>query len=233
MANVLKSTAAAPVREEANTAAARDISGLAGFNLDDFANQGRDRLQQCQSQIESMLTQAKKDAAVIKEQARKEGYEAGKLQAEVDVDSRVDKEADRQAKDGLKLIEQSVAAIREGYEHWMDAYAQRLNEISLAAAEKLTRRKLENEADILVSWAKEAVMSTRSANQLSVAVHPETLATLGEKLDNMVASPDLPEQTVVVPDATLKRSEVVVRQTGGEIQAGLLAQVERLRELLG
>jgi len=75
-------------------------------------------------------------------------------------------------------------------------------------------------------------MSTRSAQRLSVAVHPETLVDLGEKLDQLLASPDLPEATQVVPDASLGRSDVVVRQTGGEIHAGLDAQLERLAELL-
>jgi flagellar assembly protein FliH len=67
---------------------------------------------------------------------------------------------------------------------------------------------------------------------LSVAVHPETLVDLGEKLDQLLASPDLPESTQVVPDASLGPTDVVVRQTGGEIQAGLEAQLQRLTELL-
>lgn len=68
---------------------------------------------------------------------------------------------------------------------------------------------------------------------LTVAVHPETLAELGTLLDDLVASPEYPTNTHVVPDETLEMTDVVVRQDGGEIQAGLRTQLERLSEILG
>jgi flagellar assembly protein FliH len=48
----------------------------------------------------------------------------------------------------------------------------------------------------------------------------------------MVLAPGLPEKTHIETDETLARDEVVVRQNGGEIQAGLTAQLQRLKELL-
>jgi flagellar biosynthesis/type III secretory pathway protein FliH len=69
---------------------------------------------------------------------------------------------------------------------------------------------------------------------LTLAVHPDTLAELGKQFDGLLANPDLPEQAVVVPDETLTVGDIVVRQDGGEIRAGLDAQLARLREeLLG
>jgi len=55
---------------------------------------------------------------------------------------------------------------------------------------------------------------------------------LGRSLDELLAHPDLPEQSVVVPDETLSVGDIVVRQDGGEISAGLDAQLARLREEL-
>ena len=63
-------------------------------------------------------------------------------------------------------------------------------------------------------------------------MHPETLAQLGQAIDELLASPDLPEQTHVQPDESVSRSDVVVRQAGGEIRAGLQTQLERLEEML-
>ena len=48
----------------------------------------------------------------------------------------------------------------------------------------------------------------------------------------MVASSELPEQTLVVADEAVERQGVVVRQDGGEIDAGIQTQLERLREML-
>jgi len=85
---------------------------------------------------------------------------------------------------------------------------------------------------LIVRWAREALHSTRSASRLTLAVHPDTLAHLGRSLDELLAHPDLPEQSVVVPDETLSVGDIVVRQDGGEISAGLDAQLARLREEL-
>lgn len=88
------------------------------------------------------------------------------------------------------------------------------------------------EEHLLVRWAREALHSTRSAGKLTLAVHPDTLAELGKPFDELLANPDLPEQSVVIPDETLTIGDVVVRQDGGEIRAGLDAQLQRLREEL-
>ena len=89
-----------------------------------------------------------------------------------------------------------------------------------------------NRRDLLVRWAEEALRSTRSAQRLVVAVHPETLAELGGALDQLLSQSDLPEQTHIEPDESVDRNDVVVRQLGGEINAGLTAQLRRLEEML-
>jgi flagellar assembly protein FliH len=233
MASVLKSESnQVPATESGLDSAAREVSGLAGFNLNDFASEGQKHLEECSRQVRKMLDQAEVDAKQIRKDAERKGHEEGLRKAEAQLEQRVKTEGDQRAKSGLKIIEDAVAQMHENYGQWMQRYTELLNGIALAAAEKITHRKLEQESDLLLTWVTEAVMSTRSAQRLSVAVHPETLVDLGEKLDELLASPDLPESTNVVPDASLGRTEVVVRQTGGEIQAGLDAQISRLAELL-
>ncbi|KAA1260225.1 flagellar assembly protein H [Rubripirellula obstinata] len=233
MASVLKSEAnRVSATESGLDSAARNASGLAGFNLNDFASEGQKHLQECSRQVRQMLEQAEEDAKQIRKEAEQKGREEGLRKAEAQLEQRIKAEGDQRAKSGLKMIEDAIAQMHDNYSQWMQQYTELLNGIALAAAEKITRRKLEQESDLLLTWVTEAVMSTRSAQRLSVAVHPETLVDLGDKLDELLASPDLPESTQVVPDASLGRTEVVVRQTGGEIQAGLEAQISRLAELL-
>lgn len=228
MANVLKATNPLPQ----STNAARDVSGLAGFNLDDLASEGRTRLKECQQQVEQMLQKAREDAAILRAEAKTHGYQEGLEKAAVDADAKLKAEAKTQAAQSLKLIEETVAEMHRGHEAWMNAYVESLHSIALAAGEKLCRRDLSGDSDLMVKWASEAVHSARSASRLSIAVHPETLVQIGEQLDELLASPGLPEQSQVVPDASLPRSEISVRQTGGEIKAGLDAQLERLTHLL-
>ncbi|QDT02742.1 flagellar assembly protein H [Rubripirellula lacrimiformis] len=227
MANVLKSTSV-PER----TKAAHDISGLAGFNLSDLADEGRSRLDQCRTQVRKMLDDAKVEAEKLRLEAEERGYQEGLKRADADIEKRVQKESEARAKESLSLINQAVQKMHLTYDGWMNRYSQSLQSISLAVAERIVRRKLVDEPEILVQWAEEALTSTRTATKLTLAVHPETLAQLGDSLDQMLASPSLPEQTHVEPDESLARDSVAVRQLGGEIQAGLDAQLSRLQELL-
>ena len=213
-------------------AAARSVTGLAGFNLDDLADQGRSRLEQCRIEIRKMLDEAEQEANALREQAQRDGYEAGIAKAEKDVQARVQNEAEQLASDSLETIDNAVKRLHQTHQEWMQHYADSLTEIAIAAAEKVCSRQLDQDRQILVKWAEDAVRSTRSATKLTLAVHPDTLAILGQAFDELLASPDLPEQTTVEPDESVEVDSVVVRQPGGEIQAGLRQQLQSLTELL-
>jgi flagellar assembly protein FliH len=218
--------------ETEKSAAARDVSGLAGFNLSDLADEGRSQLELCRSKVRQMLADAEKEAEVIRKDAERRGYQAGEEKAAVDADKKLQQAAEVRAQESLELIRQAVAELHATHQDWMQQYTDVLAHTALAAAERVVLRKLEDEPMILLQWAAEAVRSTRAASNLAVAVHPETLAQLGPEFDQLLASPDLPEQTHVEPDESVDRSGVVVRQRGGSIDAGLRAQLDRLQELL-
>ncbi|GAA5510686.1 FliH/SctL family protein [Novipirellula caenicola] len=227
MAIVLKSE-----RPSDPTNAARSVTGLAGFNLDDLADAGRSRIDECRKQVAAMLEQAKKDAELIRKQAHEQGYQDGLAKAAIDSEKKIKSQAETLAADSLKIIHNAVEHLHRIHEDWMQQYADSLTSIAIAAAEKVIRRQLANDETILVRWAEEALRSTRSATRLILAVHPETLVNLGQVFDELLASPDLPEQTMVEPDETVARDAVIVRQPGGEIRAGLEEQLLRLQELL-
>ena len=227
MAHVLKNAS-----QTERAAAARDVSGLAGFNLNDLADEGRNRLDECRSQIREMLAQAQQQAETIRAEAKQSGYEQGLAQAKEEIDQRIMEEAEIRARDGLQRLQQAVQQLHRIHETWMQDYADRLSSIAIAAAERVVMQRLDKERDLLVRWADEALRSTRSANRLTLAVHPETLAELGGALDQLLAAPDLPEQTHVEPDESVDRNSVIVRQHGGEINAGLMTQLRRLEEML-
>ena len=227
MAIVLKSGA-----KTDTTASARGATGLAGFNYSDFIDESRQRLEDCRTQIQQMLAQAKLDAQQYRQEAEKQGYEEGLKRATVDADKKRRAEAEQLAKEQLGLIRSATAQLHQTHQAWMQQYAEVLTTIAIEAAQRIVRRQLDQDREILVRWADDALRSTRSASKLVLAVHPETLAELGQTLDELLASPDLPEQTHVEPDESLAKSDIVVRQAGGDIQAGLQAQLDRLTEML-
>ncbi|MGB7345589.1 MAG: FliH/SctL family protein [Pirellulaceae bacterium] len=230
MASVLK-TESLDVKQSLSRAATK-LSGLTGFNLTDLADEGRQHLDQSRRQAEQILADAKAEAESLRLEARQRGYKDGLDQAAIDADSRLQTAAIDRAQSGLDLVQSALDQLQETHQQWMDAYAQSLTAMTMAATRRIVGRELTFDPQLIVSWAKQAVQSTRAASRLTVAVHPETLALIGQSLDNLLASPDFPEQSIVEPDESVGPTEIVVRQSGGEIHAGLNAQLKRLEELL-
>ena len=227
MAHVLKTDG-----QGQTPATTNEVSGLAGFNLSDLANEGKLRLDECRKQVGEMIAQAKEEAHRLCEEARQRGYQEGTAQANIDAEQRIAEQAETRAREGLQRLQQAVEQLHAIHESWMNEYAESLSRITLAAAQRVIMHRLDQERDLLVRWAEEALRSTRSAQRLVVAVHPETLAELGGALDQLLSQSDLPEQTHIEADESVDRNGVVVRQLGGEINAGLTAQLQRLEEML-
>ena len=227
MATVLKSG-----DRDKQRAAAQKVSAVAGFNLSDLADEGRTRLEQCRLQVQEMLAQAEREVAGIQKAAQERGYDEGLKQAAIDADKKLQEKAEQQARHSTSVMQEAVRRIRDAHAEWMKDYEEILIKMSLAAVEKITRRRLEAEPELMVKWAEEALLSTRTAVSLTLVIHPETLAKAGEGFEKMVMTPGLPEKTRIETDEKIARDEVIVRQTGGEIQAGLTAQLDRLEELL-
>ena len=207
-------------------------TGLAGFNLNDLADEGRAQLEQVRQDTEQMLADARAEAARLRIEAEQQGYADGLERAAVDADAKLQAAAEERAQTGLELVQSAVDQMHSAHQQWMNDFSQSLHTVALAATNRIVQRELVYDPQLLVTWAEQAVRSTRAACRLTVAVHPETLALIGPSLDQMLSSPDLPEHTTVEPDASVGPTEVVVRQSGGEIHAGLVAQLNRLAELL-
>ena len=216
----------------ATASATATSTSLAGFNLRDLADEGRGQIEDARQQAEQLLATARADADRIREEAKQQGYEAGVELAASDADAKLQGAAEQRAQSGIEMIQSLLDQMRATHERWMSEYAASLNTIALAAAERIVGHELKCDPQLIVAWADQAVRSTRAANRLTVAIHPETLALLGQSLDEMLAAPDLPEDTFVEPDASLAVTDVAVRQSGGQIDAGLMAQLRRLEELL-
>ncbi|MCC9645320.1 flagellar assembly protein FliH [Rhodopirellula sp. JC740] len=223
------------------------LSGLADFNLSDLAEKGREELRQAREQARQLLADAEKQAAEMKQAAEARGYEDGVQKASQDIETKIAQLAEAKTKSQLQALQIASTKMHAQFDQWMQQYAEVLTETAIAATERLVRANLNelpvptslkeagyeespHQQHLLVRWASEALHSTRSAGRLVLAVHPDLLAELGQRFDELLASPDLPEESCVIPDETLPVGEVVVRQEGGEIRAGLQAQLERLRE---
>lgn len=232
MASVLKTSSQPHPVHAAGERVATSAANLAGFNLSDLAEQGRQQIASCREIASKIVGDAQQQADAIAKQAKKEGYAEGQKKAAEDSDKKIKAAAEQRAKEQLALIHAAVEQLYRTYEQWMQQYADSLITIAIASSERIVQNQLSADKAVLVRWVKDAIESTRASSKLTVAIHPEMLAELGQAIDEMIAGPEFSIDTHLVPDETLELTSVVVRQDGGEIEAGLRAQLDRLSEML-
>ena len=205
---------------------------MAGFNLDDLSQQAKQKLTDCRQEVAKLLADANVEAERICVAARAEGLAAGAEQARRDADQNLQKALQQRMGEHAGAVKSMISQIATQHDQWMKDYANSIVTLATAVAERVVRAKLDREPEILVRWVSDALTTARSAKRISVAVHPETLAELGSDLDQLLRTPGLTEDSVLVPDESVSRTGVVVRQLGGEVDAGLDAQLQILSKLL-
>lgn len=226
MATVLKSdTPQVPL-------ATTSPSGLAGFNLEDLSQRARNQLEACQQEINRLRSEAAGEIEALRRQAHAQALEEGRREAALEAQSKIKAAVDARVGEHGQAVKSMVLQIATQHQQWMQQYADSLVALVVAVSERVIRRQLEREPEIVLRWTTEALAAARSAHRLTVAVHPETLAQLGQSLDELLNQPGLPEETMIVPDESLPLAGVVVRQLGGEVVVTLESQLMRLQELL-
>jgi flagellar assembly protein FliH len=207
-------------------------SGLAGFNFEDLSQRAHQQLEHCQQEIARMRAEAKAEIERLRKEAQEEGLKAGRAAAAAEAETKLRKAVDARVGEHGAAVKSMVQQIANMHDEWLKSYADTLVSMVVAVSERVIRGKLDREPEILLRWASESLAAARSANRLTVAVHPETLGELGQSLDELLRHPGLPEDTSIVPDESVPRAGVVVRQVGGEVVATLETQLGRLQELL-
>lgn len=208
-------------------------SGLAGFNLDDFASNSRQLIVQAQQEAARVIAQAEIKATEIAEKAAVEGRAKGIAEGKKTIEDEITKRVAGEVQRRLQVLEKTSQQLTQQTSEWLEQYASTMTQTAIQVAEKVIMTRLESEPEVVVRWTEQALRHARSARSLVVAVHPETLVKLGEPLEALLRSAGVPDDTRLEPDESLEPFGVVVRQLGGSIDSQLSSQLESLaRQLL-
>ena len=201
---------------------------VVGFNLSDLVEAGRQRIDDCHATIQRMLTEAEQEAQTIREVARQEGYSEGLGQAEATVAERISEQAELRSRQRLDRLQESIERLYQTHEDWMTDYAEILSDLAISIAERVIRKEVSDSPELILQWISEALRNTRLSRAVTLSLHPDALSDIGELLDKMLVNEGIPESVKVVQDPKLGRYDVKITQTGGEIHAGMLAQLAQL-----
>ncbi|WP_153559079.1 FliH/SctL family protein [Roseimaritima sediminicola] len=223
MASILKSSA---TRQDVGP------SGVAGFNLNDFAASGRQMLDAAREEAQQILADARKEAEQITAQAERDGRAAGLAEARKTVEQEVTQRVQSEVQQQLGVLQATAQQLADQQAQWLEAFSQTLTELGIGIAEKIVRQRLQTEPQLVLEWTEQALRQARSARSLVVAVHPETLVQLGQSLEALLQTAGAADDARLEPDESLEPHGVVIRQLGGSIDGQLSSQLDTLRRML-
>ena len=203
-----------------------------GFNLSDLAEESRQKIESCRDTVKSMLAEAEAEAEQIRETARLEGYQIGLKEAEERIAKEINEQAEIKAKEKLDRLHDSVTELYSVHGEWMKQYADSLTQLATAIAERVVRQQLHSSPDIILQWVQESLNQLRLSSEIKLTLHPDTMSEIGESLEIMIRNEGRIEEIELASDSNLGRHEVMVSQEQGEIHAGMMAQLNRLGDML-
>lgn len=203
-----------------------------GFNLSDLAEESRQKIESCRETVKSMLAEAEAEAEQIRETARLEGYQIGLKEAEERIAKEINEQAEIKAKEKLDRLHDSVTELYSVHGEWMKQYADSLTQLATAIAERVVRQQLHSSPDIILQWVQESLNQLRLSSEIKLTLHPDTMSEIGESLEIMIRNEGRIEEIELASDSNLGRHEVMVSQEQGEIHAGMMAQLNRLGDML-
>jgi flagellar assembly protein FliH len=226
-----------PLIKSANTPAAAKA-----FSMTDIEAHARAMLLRANQQAEQLLVAAQAEADAIREQAKAEGLAIGKrdgvAQGKAEGAAAGKKEAFEAEKAKLAEAFTQLVTMQEAFDaerHRVIAQAEaEVMPLAIAIARKLTRRLGEVDPMVVESNLREAIRLMNGPHDLQVFIHPDQHVLVGQILPRLGQEWPQIKKVQIVTDPTIAKGGCRVTTAGGEIDADLNNQLDRLiEELVG
>ena len=175
-------------------------------------------------EAEALLAAAEAEAARLREQARIEGYEAGRAEAMADLQDRAGHAASAlaDAVTGAQLARHAAADRVEA--HAVD--------LALRLAEKIVAGTLAAQPERIVDVVRGALRLLTDREGLLVLVNPDDIDAVRDAMGDLARQMGGFETFDLQSDRRVRRGGAIVRTAVGEIDATLDTKLERAREVL-
>lgn len=212
------------------------------MNLGDMAREGERLATRAQAEAERILAEARAERQRLisgaSEQGHAEGYQKGLEEGRA-----AGIEDGRRA--ALQSFTAELASLQQAWEREIREFetqrvemlsALRRDAVSLAVAlaERVIRRSVEADESVVLRQIEAALGVLARATRIAVAIHPDDEELVRGALPGLVQRFSEVTHAEIVLDRNVVRGGCVVRtESGGEIDATLRSQLERLASAIG
>ncbi len=205
---------------------------LIAFNVEDVHDRARAYLAEIQQQAAQIIEEANKKAIDIAAAAHQTGLNSGRAEYEEQVERRAQQISDQRCKTAISACEATVQQLSGETTTWLTNWRNLTVELASQMAEKLVRRTMKDNEEVLRVWLEEAIIAMRDARELRILVNPDDFAVAGRFLQNLTKMIPQAAQIEVIPDPEISLGGCIVRSMHGLIDQQLETQLQRLVEQL-
>ena len=165
----------------------------------------------------NLISRAREEADAIRENAAKDGYQAG-----LDM-----------AKEDLLMLKDGIETFFGARQQIYDAIAPDILEISLDIAKKIIKKEVAENPDIVLENIKEMLGGlSKEETKLILKVNPAQAAMLKQQVPEIVIAAGLEAKVVIIPDENIMEGGCLLTTTNGVIDATIETQVDIISEAL-
>lgn len=165
----------------------------------------------------NLISRAREEADAIRENAAKDGYQAGLDMAKADLEV---------LKDGIEVFYSAKQEI-------FDAIAPHILEISLEVAKKIIKKEVTETPEIVLGNVKEMLSGlSKDETKLILKVNPAQASMLKQQVPEIVSNVGLDAKVVIIPDENIMEGGCILTTTNGVIDASIETQTDIISEAL-
>ncbi len=202
------------------------------FNVQDVRQQADEYFAEMQAKAAKLIDQAESEAEAIREAARQQGLKDAEAEVEKKVGELAHQLSDARCKTAIQTCERTVKNLTDSTMQWLEVWRKQTVTLASKMAERVVRREMQDNSEVLSAWLEEAIVATRDMRDLRILVHPDDFAVAGRFLTQLAKTVPQAATAEVLPDPELELGGCIVRNSDGQIDQQLTTQLDRLIDQL-
>ena len=194
------------------------------LNFDDLAAEAGQYVTEVKAEAAAIVAEARGQADAIRQQAAKEGAEAG-VRA-------VEQMVAEQLAPALAALQQAAADLQQAKQAWLSHWESSAVHLAAAIAGRIVRGELRRHPEITLRLVREALELAAGSASVRLHLNPEDHKTLGAQVRAIVDAMSGLGGAEITADATVGRGGCRVETRFGTIDQQFESQLKRIEEEL-
>ncbi|MBP2642417.1 MAG: Flagellar assembly protein FliH/Type secretion system HrpE [Firmicutes bacterium] len=200
--------------------------------LDEARQEAERIMQSAHEEAERIIAEAKSRADELCQKASESGYQDGHQEGFSEGEASAQQKLQQTLNESVEQAQATLELAAEEAERTMEEAQEQIIEISLAVAEKILFREIQENELVILPILKAAMDKVRDQDKITIRVHPEKYGLVLEAKSELVSYLSGHATVTVQADETLKIGDVFIETPYGNVDARIDSQFETVKAAL-